>query len=82
MVHWTLSGIKPDKPVPESKFRHLLDFLVQNDDNTGRWVGGWMCVLDEMASNVSEHWMNIAAVNFSQTSLFLKLFCRGPKKST
>jgi len=26
----------PDEPVPEGTFRHLLDFLVQNEDNTGR----------------------------------------------
>ena len=26
----------PGEPVPEGTFRHLLDFLVQNEDNTGR----------------------------------------------
>jgi len=36
---WTLSGPdNPGEPVPEGTFRHLLDFLVQNEDNTGRRV--------------------------------------------
>jgi len=26
----------PGEPVPEGTFRHLLDFLVQNEDNAGR----------------------------------------------
>jgi len=26
----------PDEPLPEGTFRHLLDFLVQNEDNAGR----------------------------------------------
>ena len=26
----------PGEPVPEGTFRHLLNFLVQNEDNTGR----------------------------------------------
>ena len=26
----------PGEPVPEGTFRHLLDFLQQNEDNTGR----------------------------------------------
>jgi len=26
----------PGEPVPESTFCHVLDFMVQNEDNTGR----------------------------------------------
>jgi len=36
-----LSGLfrdNPGEPVPEGTFRHLLDFLVQNEDNTGNAV--------------------------------------------
>ena len=38
-----LSGLcpgqpNPGEPVPEGTFRHLLDFLVQNEDNTGRYT--------------------------------------------
>jgi len=33
---WTLSGDNPGEPVPEGTFYHLLNFLVQNADNTGR----------------------------------------------
>ena len=31
-----LVGDNPDETVPEGTFHHLLDFLVQNEDNTGR----------------------------------------------
>jgi len=35
---WSLDFVwdNPGKMVPEGTFRHILDFLVQNEDNTGR----------------------------------------------
>jgi len=36
-----LSGLCPEQSgwlVPEGTFCHLLDFLVQNEDNIGRWT--------------------------------------------
>jgi len=31
-----LMTLSPGEPVPEDTFRHLLDFLVQSEDNIGR----------------------------------------------
>jgi len=36
MALWTMSGTNWVSQLPEGTFRHLLDFLMQNEDNTGR----------------------------------------------